>query len=318
MPFQGFVDLHFALVGQQATGAEHQPPAGFQQGPCMVDQLGLQFNQVPEFRAILGMGQIGVATDGAGGGTGRVKQDRVERALYGTGVLGERLGLKPHAGKVFLHPLHPWMRLVNSGDNSLRSGKLHGLAPRRSAEVEHGFTFRRGQHPHRDRGGGILHPPVALGKARHGGDLPGIRHPNGACRQQRAPHRFGQSGSIALGGQIKRCAGEMRLFHLGDGVGAPSLCQRAAQPFRQARCAQSVPSLRPLCGDLAQHGVGQTLEVAQRAVLGHEVHHRIHHPMRGSALTKLDRADPQHIAHGQRRGLLQMFLQQPVGTLQPA
>ena len=284
----------------------------------MVDQLGLQLDQITEFRSVFGIGQVRVAADGAGGGAWRIQQNGVECALHGARVLGQRLGLQPDAGEVFLHPLHPGVRLVDGGDDRPRGGQLHRLAARRGAEVQHRLALLRGQHPHRDRGGGILHPPVALGKARHGRDLPGIRHPNRACRQQCAPHGLCQSGGIALGGQIKRCAREMRLFHRGHGIGAPSLGQRSAQPFRQARRAQGIPRLGPLSGDLAQHGVGQPLEMAQRAVLRDEVHHRVHHPMRGPALTKLDRADPQHIAHGQRRCLLQVLLQQPVRPFQPA
>lgn len=54
------------------------------------------------------------------------------------------------------------------------------------------------------------------------------------------------------------------------------------------------------------------------AVTCDHLDHGVYNPMGRTSLTKLDRAQPQRIAHGHRRHFAQMFLQEPVGSLQPA
>ena len=48
-----------------------------------------------------------------------------------------------------------------------------------------------------------------------------------------------------------------------------------------------------------------------------QFNHRIHHAMRRTALTKLDRADSQRIAHGQRRIFREVFLKQAIRPFHP-
>ena len=66
-----------ALVNEQATGAIDEPPAGFQKPQGAVDQVFLQLEQAGEIRAVLGVGQIGVAPDRARRGARRIEEDRV-------------------------------------------------------------------------------------------------------------------------------------------------------------------------------------------------------------------------------------------------
>ena len=62
-------------------------------GRTDIDQLALLFDQHPEFRPVLGVGQIRVAPDCACGGTRRIQQDGVIGACHFAGVFDDGFGL---------------------------------------------------------------------------------------------------------------------------------------------------------------------------------------------------------------------------------
>ena len=67
MPLKRLFYLALAFVWQERTGAKHQAPAGIEQTDRMVNHPALQLNKFEKVAAILGIRQIGMAADGAGG-----------------------------------------------------------------------------------------------------------------------------------------------------------------------------------------------------------------------------------------------------------
>ena len=67
MAGERLLDMAFALVGDQRTGAEDQPPAGPQQPQGVVEHRLLQADELGDALAMPGVGQVRVAADGAGG-----------------------------------------------------------------------------------------------------------------------------------------------------------------------------------------------------------------------------------------------------------
>ena len=101
-------------------------------------------------------------------------------------------------------------------------------------------------------------------------------------------------------------------------LAAPCLDQRPAQPFGQARRASGRPCVRTIRSDLAQHRIGQTLEMAKMLVARDNRDHRIDHTMRRAAGAQFHGAHTQRVLHGHWRVLIKMFLQDAVGALQSA
>jgi len=113
---------------------------------------------------------IGVAATGAGRGAGRVDQDRIEAVFWfphqRIGAHGG--GFQPGAFEVVFEQFKPPFAHVERGDVPPGRRQLHGLAARRGAQIKRIPPRTLTQQPRRDRGGEILHPPIArleIGKA---------------------------------------------------------------------------------------------------------------------------------------------------------
>ena len=146
MPLQRLINLDLTLVGQQATGAKHHPPTGFEQAPSVIQQLFLQFDQRTKVRSVLGMRQIRVAADRASGRTRCVQQNRIKLPLKLTCILDKSPRRQARPRKVLFHPLHARMVVVHRAHFRAGRGKLHRLATRCRAEVQHNFTRLRVQN----------------------------------------------------------------------------------------------------------------------------------------------------------------------------
>ena len=116
-------------------------------------------------------GDVGVAADGAGRGAGRVDQDAVEAfaalsplPLGGVGHHG--LGFQRQPRQIVAQPRHAARRTVDRGDARAGVRELRGLAARRGAEIGDGLAGDVAEQARRQRGGGVLHPPMAFGEAR--------------------------------------------------------------------------------------------------------------------------------------------------------
>ena len=92
------------------------------------------------------------------------------------------LGLKRKPREIVAQPRHAIGRTVDRGDARAGQRELRGLAARRRAEIGDALVGDVAEQPRRQRGGGVLHPPLAFGKTRQ------HRH---RALQQRA-HRSGR------------------------------------------------------------------------------------------------------------------------------
>ena len=129
-------------------------------------------------------GQVGMAADGAGGGAGRVDQHE-RRGLRST----SRASL---ATKVAVRPVRARFSPIRASRAASRSTamtcaparrQLHGLAAGRGAKIDHFPARDIAQQQHRQGCGGILHPPIAVGKAGQVFDAAGCRQPAGFAEQ---------------------------------------------------------------------------------------------------------------------------------------
>jgi len=81
-----------------------------------------------------------------------------------------------------------------AGDAGAGERQLGGLAARRRAEIGDGFAGDVAEQPHRQGGGGVLHPPLALGKAR--------QHRHEPCNSVRTV----PVGSVSPCSRVAHCA----------------------------------------------------------------------------------------------------------------
>ncbi len=100
--------------------------------------------------------------------------------------------------------------------------QLRGLAAGRGAEIEHGGARREAEQPGRDGGGGILHPPAALGIARQRLDRPvALEDADGVGEDRRGAERLDQRRIVVLERQVERRALEQGLRRSSAGAASP-------------------------------------------------------------------------------------------------
>ena len=119
-------------------------------------------------------GHIGVATDGAGGGAGRIEQNGIKGCggLPACGISGHDFRLQLQPRQVFTQPARALCITLHCRDLRPRRSKLRCLAAGGCAKISDAFARARRQQAGGQGSGGVLHPEGALGKAgdfRHAG-----------------------------------------------------------------------------------------------------------------------------------------------------
>ena len=87
-------------------------------------------------------------------------------ALPFGGIGHHGLGLQRQPREIVAQPRHRGRRTVDRGDAGAGMHELRGLAAGRGAEIGDGLAGDVAEQARRQRGGGVLHPPLALGKSR--------------------------------------------------------------------------------------------------------------------------------------------------------
>ena len=131
-----------------------------------------------------------MAPDRARCRAGRIDEDRVEELsrLPRSDIGDDRLGGELQALEIGFEARHALRRLIDGDDPGPGRGKLRGLASRRGAEIGDVEAANIAENFCGQRGGGILHPPGALGKTREILD-PATRRQANASRRQEACRR---------------------------------------------------------------------------------------------------------------------------------
>ena len=73
--------------------------------------------------------------------------------------------VRPSRARLSRSRAMPRRRAVDRGDVGAGVRELRGLAAGRGAEIDDGLAVDVAEQPRRQRGGGVLHPPLALGEA---------------------------------------------------------------------------------------------------------------------------------------------------------
>src|SRR5262249_50574441 len=112
-------------------------------------------------------GDVGMAADGSRRRAGGIEEDGVERAWPPLHDVGrDRFGRELEASEVLPQPFEsPW-RAVDGDDAGAGGRELGGLATRRRAQIRDAAPAHVAEELRRQRRGGVLHPPGALGIAR--------------------------------------------------------------------------------------------------------------------------------------------------------
>jgi hypothetical protein len=124
----------------------------------------LQFGQFLDLARADAVEHIGMAARSAGGGTGRIDQNRVVMVLRlpFQRIGADRPGGKTGAFEVGLEEIEPLLRNIERGHFPPLRRELQRLAPRRSTQVERSAAL---PCPEQARGQGcrqILHPPCTV------------------------------------------------------------------------------------------------------------------------------------------------------------
>ena len=160
-----------AFFRLQRTGAIDQRPARLQQRDRPLQQPLLQRRQRGDIGLLPQPGDVGMAADGAGRGAGRVDQDAVEAAAvvppcHSAASATTVSASSDSRARFSLQPRHPAGRAVDRGDAAPACDQLRGLAAGRGAEIGDALAGDVAEQARRQRGGGVLHPPLAVGEAR--------------------------------------------------------------------------------------------------------------------------------------------------------
>ena len=146
-----------------------------------------------DVRFALEPGDVGMAADGAGRRAGRVEQHGVERLRLPFRDVGDDgFGCEPEPRQVLLQSFEPRCGAVDRGDARAGGRELRGLAARRGAEVGDRFAAHVAEQLRRQRRGGVLHPPRAVGVARQSRHRPVHDGAHRSGRQHLPAERFAQ------------------------------------------------------------------------------------------------------------------------------
>ena len=132
----------------------------------MVEQAALQLGKLENILFLLDPCDIGVAPQRAGGRTGRIQQNRIERlGLKRCRVASQRFGVQIEPCQIVRQAFQADRRAVNRQHIGAGQRQLGGLAPRCRAEIGNPFAFLCPQQAGGQAGCGILNPEGAFGIA---------------------------------------------------------------------------------------------------------------------------------------------------------
>ena len=198
-------DLRFALFGFERAGAVDEEAARPRQRDRLLEKLGLQLDERGEIARPLDPGDVGMAADRAGRGAGRVQQHGVERRRLEAQRVGDHdLGAKAQALEIGGKHLEPLGRAIDRRHVGAGGRKLRGLSARGGAEVGDAHARTRSKQLRRQRGGGVLHPPFAVGVTFELGDRFMGVEANGAGRQNDSAEPLGPAGRVAFDAEVER------------------------------------------------------------------------------------------------------------------
>ena len=243
--------------------------------------------------------------DRAGGGTRRIEQHVADRPGRSP---GERIGhldpgLELEALEIAAQAAGPPVRQLDRGHCGARRGQLRGLAAGRRAQIDHSAPAYVAEQPRRQRRGGILDPPGALGVARQLLDRAARRAPHRIAVQSLAAEPRRPVLGIGLHGEIERRLGEMGL---GDRHARPARRTpppALPEPVRRVQPGRVLARqiLLAFARDPPQHGVDQALGEGVRAAgQRHGLGHR--GVRRGVEEQELRGAEPEQVVHADGLG----------------
>ena len=182
-----------AFFRLERTGAVDQRAAWPGQFHGAVEQPALQRRQYAKIIFRFEPGHIGMAADGSRRGAGCIEQHGVELLAW---LPFQRIGrdsfdIELEAREILLQPGDARRGAIDRGDVTARSRKLGRLAARRGTQVANLFAADVAEQARRDRGGRVLHPPHALGKARQQRDGAMRQRAHGSGRQHSAVEMLG-------------------------------------------------------------------------------------------------------------------------------
>ena len=237
-------------------------------------------------------------------------------------VGGDGLGLERQPREVFAQAGQPVGRAVDRGDARAGAGELRGLAAGRRAQIGDAQPAHVAEQARRQRGGGVLHPPGAFGKARQQRDRAMRDGAHRAGRQHAAAQMLGPNFRILLHGEIER-----RLVAIGlrDGardVAAVGLGPALEQPVRRVARRLVGQHAGAVLRHAAQHGIDQP-GVARGAAVGlRQAHRQIDRGVVGNLEPEDLRGAEQQNGLGARRvggkSLVEETLEQMAQGAEPA
>ncbi len=201
-------DRLLAFFGFQRTGAVDQRAARLEQRDGLLQQPLLQRRQRGDVGLLTQPGHVGVTADGAGRGAGRIDQDAVkafgQRPAHSAASAHHSLGLQRQPRQIVAQPRHARRRAVDRGDARAGLRQLRGLAAGRGAEIGDGLAGDVAEQPRRQRGGGVLHPPLALGEAGQHGHRALQQRAHGAGRQRFTVQPARPLRGVRFHGEVER------------------------------------------------------------------------------------------------------------------
>ena len=155
MPRQKGLGLRLALMRFERASGEYQSAAGFHPIRRTVQHRALNCGKVIDRLQVDALQHIRVAAHCACCAAGRVEQNRVERLrwfpIHDIGIYP--LCIQLRAFQIGHQPVHPPRAVIERSDRKASRRKLHGLAPRRSAQIKCALTSTIAQKPRRQAGG---------------------------------------------------------------------------------------------------------------------------------------------------------------------
>ena len=161
------------FFGQHRAGGIDQNAAHLEGLPECVQQFALQRGECRYVFGLPGQLDVRVAANHAGGRTGRIQQDALERRPVPpgrqlAGIGGLERGRQAQALQVLAHPLQASGFQIEGdqlGQGRRALENLTGLAPRGAAGIQYPLPWLELQQRRRQLGRFILHTHLAAGKA---------------------------------------------------------------------------------------------------------------------------------------------------------
>ena len=318
-------DLRLTLFGFEGAGTVNDDAARLGQRDRLVEEFGLQLDEEGEIARPLGPGNVGVAANSAGGAAGRIDKRGVERRrLEGERVGDDDLGVEPEALEVLCEHFQPFGRTVDGRHRRAGRGEFGALSAGRSAEIDDACAGVRLDQACRQGGGGVLHPPLALGVALEFGDgFVGVEADR-AGRQHDPAKPFRPDFRVALDADVER-----RLASVGRGdCLRRRLAERLAPPGREPGRRVVVERIGdgqdhlPVARDAAQDRVDEAGEGSARRVRPRRPHREVDRRVVGRVeeedLRRTSDERPLQHAAALRHALVQLLRQRLADGAEPA